>query len=236
MSNFISEKRFTPRVASLLQNDGVGVIPTDTIYGIVGSALSKKAVARIYRLRKRNLKKPMIVLIGSMIDLKQFGIFMSSPRRRGSRGNKKNLDSRFHLRMKLRTDTVRGNDKKDYVSLANVWPGKISVLLPCASAKSSYLHRGTKHIAFRMPKSLALRALLKKTGPLVAPSANIEGVVPAKTAKEAFSYFGKNVDFYVDGGRLVSKPSTLVKIENGKIVVIRKGAGVVHGVRGREKA
>lgn len=52
----------------------VGVIPTDTIYGIVGSALNKKTVEEIYRLRKRSSNKPMIILISSLDDLKKFDI------------------------------------------------------------------------------------------------------------------------------------------------------------------
>ena len=35
----------------------IGVIPTDTIYGIVCSAFNKKGVEKIYKLRKRNPKK-----------------------------------------------------------------------------------------------------------------------------------------------------------------------------------
>ena len=50
------------------------MLPTDTLYGIVGSALSKRAVLRIYKLRRRDPKKPMIILIGSLDDLKLFGV------------------------------------------------------------------------------------------------------------------------------------------------------------------
>src|SRR4051812_10236635 len=57
-----------------LKNDGIGVIPTDTLYGIVGSALSKKAVERIYEVKGRNTNKPFIVLISDFADLKKFGV------------------------------------------------------------------------------------------------------------------------------------------------------------------
>lgn len=63
------QKTFSKDVVRILRSGGVGVIPTDTIYGIVGSALSEKAVARIYRLKKRNPKKKMIILIGSLSEL-----------------------------------------------------------------------------------------------------------------------------------------------------------------------
>ena len=61
-------------IKKILLNHGVGVLPTDTLYGLVGSALSKKAVARIYKLRRRNPQKPFIILISSLADLKLFNI------------------------------------------------------------------------------------------------------------------------------------------------------------------
>ncbi len=62
-----------------LKNGGIGVMPTDTIYGLVGSALSKKAVERIYKLKKRNPKKPFIILIEGINDLKKFGVVLDKP-------------------------------------------------------------------------------------------------------------------------------------------------------------
>lgn len=47
------------RYISLLKRGKIGVIPTDTIYGIVGSALNPKTVEKIYQLRKRALHKPI---------------------------------------------------------------------------------------------------------------------------------------------------------------------------------
>jgi L-threonylcarbamoyladenylate synthase len=178
------------------ENSLIGILPTDTIYGIVGPALDKMSVERIYRLRKRNLKKPMIILIASVDDLARFGV--------------------------ATTPAIKKILKK-------VWPGKVSVILPCTAKKFEYLHRGTKTLAFRLPQLAWLRNLIKETGPLVAPSANIEGKPPARTIRAARKYFGDKVDFYVDVGRLVSKPSTIVKIEKGQLVLLRKGAVKVRG-------
>lgn len=52
----------------------IGVIATDTIYGLVGSALDPSVVERIYELKKRDVAKPLIVLIGKIDDLKTFHI------------------------------------------------------------------------------------------------------------------------------------------------------------------
>ncbi len=179
----------TRGIVRILKSGGVGVLPTDTIYGIVGSALSRKAVQRIYRLRHRNTKKPMIVLIHGASGLEQFGVLL---------------------------------DKRIEWKLREFWPGRTSIIFPCRAKKFSYLHRGTKTVAFRVPKPKKLRELLFATGPLVAPSANYEGAPPAKTIREAKRYFGGAVDFYVDGGRIDRKPSSVLAFRGRKIKVIRK--------------
>lgn len=190
-------------LVDILKSGGVGILPTDTLYGIVGSALLPKTVARIYRLRKRNPTKPTIILVSSAVDTKKFGIAV---------------------------------DVKTKKILSIAWPGKVSVVLPISSRrrgvlkKFKYLHRGTGTLACRVPKPAWLRKLLKKTGPLIAPSANFEGEPPALTIRAARKYFGKNVDFYTDAGRLASKPSTLITVERGRVIILRKGARTVRGV------
>lgn len=174
----------------------VGILPTDTMYGIVGVALRTTTVQKIYALRKRNPKKPMIILIGDIRDIKKFGVVLNASTSR---------------------------------LLKKVWPGKVSVILPishtrrAALIKFKYLHRGTRSLAFRLPQPTWLRALLRKTGPLVAPSANFEGKPPAKTIAAAKKYFGDRVAFSMDVGRLTSKPSTLIKVHDGTMIVLRKG-------------
>jgi L-threonylcarbamoyladenylate synthase len=62
------------KIIKILREGGVGVLPTDTIYGLVGSALDKETVERIYRVRKRERTKPFIILISDVEDLKIFAI------------------------------------------------------------------------------------------------------------------------------------------------------------------
>lgn len=178
-------------LAKVIQKGGVGVLPTDTIYGLVGSALNKAAVERIYQIRRRAPQKPMIILISSINELANF---MGQPER-----------------------------LKAEVFLKKIWPNPVSIILPVPHRRWNYLHRGTKTLAFRMPKPVKLLNLLKKTGPLVVPSANFEGEKPAMTIEEAKEYFGDKVDFYEEGGKLDAKPSTLIEIKNNKIIILRQG-------------
>jgi len=162
----------------------IGVIPTDTIYGIVCSAFDKKNVEKLYTLRKRDLKKPMIVLISSLKDLELFNV------------------------------------KIDKKIASKYWPGKTSIILPVK--KFEYLHRGKKSLAFRLPKDENLIQILKVSGPIVAPSANIEGKEPATTIDEAKKYFGENINFYLNIGKLKSKPSKIISLLKDKVEVVRK--------------
>jgi L-threonylcarbamoyladenylate synthase len=56
----------------------VAVIPTDTIYGIVGRALNEKTVERIYEIKKRKPTKPFIILISNLKELEKFGITLNA--------------------------------------------------------------------------------------------------------------------------------------------------------------
>ena len=164
----------------------IGVIPTDTIYGIVCSALQLDSVEKIYSLKQRSSHKPVIVLISSISDLKLFDISVEEG------------------------------------SLESYWPGPTSIILSCPNEKFSYIHRGTDSIAFRLPDNGDLLNLLSKTGPIVAPSANPENLPPALDVNEAREYFKDNVDFYINGGVLESKPSTVIRITGNNIEVLRK--------------
>ncbi len=75
VGGFRGQKRDYWEKASLLLKEGlVGVIPTDTIYCLLGSAFNKKTVEKIYRLKKYDPKKPIVILISSPKDLKKFGV------------------------------------------------------------------------------------------------------------------------------------------------------------------
>lgn len=181
-------KKDLNNIIKILKNDGVGIMPTDTLYGLVGSAFSKKAIDRIYKLKKRDKKKKLIVLISSIDDLKKFKI-------------------------------VLNQEEKEVLN--KFWPHSIKASLGKPEAVSVILN----NTAFRLPASTGrptkkLIEILKKTGPLVAPSANLEGMKPAENTKEAKEYFGNRVDFYLAGGNLKGNPSKLIKINKKREIEI----------------
>lgn len=178
-------------IIQILKKGGVGVLPTDTLYGLVGRANDKKVIARIKRIKGRSPGKPFIILISSIKQIEDFGL------------------------------KLKAQDKQ---VLDKLWPGPISVAL-------------TKKLSFRLPKNKLLLDIIKKTGPLVAPSANPEGLAPATTITEAKNYFddpansgASKVDFYLSAKRKLSgQPSTLISLKNGQINIIRYGKYKLRG-------
>lgn len=177
------------QVAESIQNGGVCVIPTDTLYALVASALNPDAVDRIYDLKQRDPEKPLIVLISDIAQLEQFGVVVSD-----------------ELEARLRA----------------YWPGAYSIILPTIDEQFEYIHRGTYSIAFRYPDNQELLDLISETGPIVAPSANPEGMPPAGNIEEARAYFGTDVDGYIEGEDLRGKPSTIISFEGDEVVTERE--------------
>ncbi|CAG5087471.1 L-threonylcarbamoyladenylate synthase [Parvicella tangerina] len=54
-----------------LSNEEVVVIPTETVYGLAASAISEKAIAKIFEIKNRPQTNPLIVHISSIDDLER---------------------------------------------------------------------------------------------------------------------------------------------------------------------
>lgn len=173
----------------ILQGGGVVVMPTDTIYGIVGKAKNRDTVERIYEIRRRSPEKSCIILISKIEDLLNFKIILTPEQEK---------------------EILSDQDKPT------------SFILDCKDDDFEYLHRGIQSLAFRIPKNQDLKNLLENTGPLIAPSANPEGLPPSKNIAEAKKYFDNTVDIYIDGGEIRGEASRILKLDkDGKVTIIR---------------
>ncbi len=183
------------KIIKQIKANKIVFMPSDTIYGLFGCALSSRTVEEIYSLKSRDPRKPLIIMLSSIDDLLLFEV---------------NLN------------------QKEREILERIWPEKVSVVLPVPSEKFFYLHRGKNTLAFRLPKNEELLSILENTGPLVSTSANLEGKSYAKTVAEAKKYFGNKINLYINKGAINSPPSTLIKINNGEIEILRKGEFIIN--------
>lgn len=174
------------KLVTIIGNGSVGVLPTDTIYGLVASAANEMAVRRLYALKHRE-QKPGTVIAANIQQL----IDLAVPR-------------------------------TSIEAVAHLWPNPISVDLLVGDGLR-YLSQGTGHCAFRVVADPVLRALLVQTGPLLTSSANHPGEPPAADIQAAQTYFGNDVDFYVDGGVHHGAASTVVRFRDGHFETRRAG-------------
>jgi len=73
------DKKITD-IINQIRAGAVGVMPTDTVYGLVGQALNKQSAKRIKKLKNRD-KKPLIVLISKLKEIEKFGLKINQANR-----------------------------------------------------------------------------------------------------------------------------------------------------------
>ena len=62
------------KTVQVIKNGGVVVCPTDTVYGLVADATNKTAVAKVFRIKKRNYQKPVPVFVENIKMAKRLAI------------------------------------------------------------------------------------------------------------------------------------------------------------------
>ena len=96
----------------------------------------------------------------------------------------------------------------------------------------------SEEFTFRISSNKIANSLVKSLGkPLVSTSANISGKRPFYNSKNAIKQFDENVDAIIDAGKIPKiKPSTVVKVHDKKITIIREGVisnkKIMNTVRG----
>jgi len=56
-------KELVEEIVAAILAGGLVVIPTDTLYGIAVNSLDERAIKRVYRIKKRDFAKPILLLI-----------------------------------------------------------------------------------------------------------------------------------------------------------------------------
>jgi L-threonylcarbamoyladenylate synthase len=95
------------------------------------------------------------------------------------------------------------------------WPGPMTLLLRTGNCVEG----------FRVPDHDIVRSVLRQAGGLLrVTSANLSGHPPALTAMEAVESIGESVSIVLDAGPAPGGiASTVVRVDNGKIVILRQG-------------
>lgn len=105
------------------------------------------------------------------------------------------------------------------------WPGPMTLVLHAESEKVPEIVRaGLSTVAFRVPNHPITTQLLKLTGPLVMPSANISGTPSATRSEHVEKDFGQKFPVLKNFGFPLGLESTILIYLKGEWQIIRQGA------------
>lgn len=111
------------------------------------------------------------------------------------------------------------------------WPGPLTLVLPVPDPR---LPEGVvRWEGFRIPNFVITLVLLREVGGVLrVTSANRSGEAPALTAEQAVRSLGRYTGAVLDAGAAPGgTPSTVVKVEGGRLHILRQGALAEKDIR-----
>jgi L-threonylcarbamoyladenylate synthase len=106
------------------------------------------------------------------------------------------------------------------------WPGPLTLVVPLREGAGIHplVTAGLATVALRAPRGVVAEIITLLGRPIAAPSANTSGRISATTAHAVADDLGVSVPLIIDGGpSSVGLESTIVKVEDGKVRLLRPG-------------
>ena len=105
------------------------------------------------------------------------------------------------------------------------WPGPLTILFKKSKKISDTLTANSPLVAIRMPKDERLLNIMNKLNkPLISTSANISSKKAITNPDQLEEKMKEQIDCIIDEGTINNEASTLIKVEDNKIVILREGA------------
>lgn len=210
------------KLVKILQQGGVIALPTDTLYGVGCLAQSSEAIEKIYKLKGRDLSKPIAICVGEVYDVFQWGKFPKLP---SSKEKGDNL-------------TDRPVDL-----LYDLLPGPVTIVTERTPALNMELNPETQLVGIRVPDHKFIRDLTNRLKePLALTSANFSSAM-SPLCIDDFDYLHEKLDAIIDGGHVGSmnglynensrQGSTVFRIQQDRktFKVLRSGCAYEQTVR-----
>ena len=179
------------RLVDLINNGNIAVVPTDTVYGIIGDATNIDVIHKVYEVKKRDYSKPLILMVSSIDMLEKYVLEVNNI--------EKKLIDRY-------------------------WPGKLTILFKKNNNVDDLITSGSELVGIRYPDNKELNELMDKLNkPLISTSCNISSKEVITSIDMLEEDISKHVSYVYDGGILSDTSSTIVRVNDGKIEILRDG-------------
>ena len=116
--------------------------------------------------------------------------------------------------------------KTEYNIIKKFMPGPLTIILRKKEIVLDILTNGSEFVGIRIPDNEIAKKLIEYSGiPIATTSANISGKEANTNLKDIMLEFKDKVDYYIDGGTSkIGKASTVIKVVNNKIEILRTGS------------
>lgn len=179
------------KICEVINNGGLVITPTDTIYGIMADAMNEDAVRRVYDVKKRGYNKPLIVLMDSFEMVEEY------------------------------TEELSEMEKK---LMNKFWPGLVTFILKKNDKISDLITSGNDTVGVRIPDNNDLLEIIRRLKrPVVSTSANITETPVITCTKMLEADIISNVSYIEDGGLIENESSTIIKVNEKDINILREG-------------
>ena len=187
------------KINQILNNDGVIAFVTDTVWGIGCLPTSQKAVQRIYEIKKREAKKPLILMSDEIYPLFDY---VKQPIVKQAQ-----ILIKKHFPGALTLVLEKSENTPDYIT-SNM--NTVGIRVP----DNETFAKICQNIDGRV---------------LATTSANLSGEAPALTYEEAVAYIGDKVDLVIKdyGHTAKGLASTVAGFNNNQTIVFRQGEVII---------
>ena len=187
------------KINTVLNNDGVISFVTDTVWGLGCLPTSEKAVAKIYEIKKRESKKPLILMSDDIYPL--FDYVKQPIAKHAQRLIKDYFPGALTL-------VLEKSEKTQNFITSNL--NTVGIRVPNNETFAK--------ICQNIPNRV-----------LATTSANISGEPPALTFDEAKKYIGDKVDLIIPdfGNSAKGTASTVAGFESEKVIIYRQGEIII---------
>ena len=179
------------KIVDVLNNGGIVITPTDTIYGIMGDALNEDVIKKVFNIKKRPFNKPLILLMDSFEMVESY------------------------------TEEISEKERK---LMHRFWPGLVTFIVRKNDKISDLITAGNDTVGIRIPDNKDLLEIIRKLKrPVISTSANITGTEVITSTKLLEKDLVDNIDYIEDGGEVNEVSSTIVKVDDDKLIILRDG-------------
>ena len=183
------------KLNDILKNDGVIAYVTDTVWGVGCLPTSEKAVKKIYDIKHRDGKKPLILMSNEFYNLLDY---LKQPINKDAQ-----ILIKKHFPGALTLVLEKSEETPDYITSGL---STVGVRIPDNETFAKICENIDGHV-------------------LATTSANLSGEPAALSYEEAVKYIGDKVDLVIPdyGCQAKGKASTVAGFKDNNVVIFRQG-------------